>query len=230
MNKLAERYGLQTNENTIKEIDLTKVENPFKGNFQEIYELVRDGKVKKLSNGGISVTMTDDIEEDNKLGYAFNRTYSGRVYDLMKYLDLAEMLVTSGVIPQEITGEGRTLKVRVLNDKYLDINGDEVEGPEADGERRDCCDRECECDCEEDLTEDYTFTIEDVDYKIVNNPVTSERDGRYHPMIARVDSEAISNRKEIARQYLREHGWTDDDFDGCNTGTLERYVYEDLSE
>ena len=225
MNKLAERYGLQTNQNTIKEIDLSKVENPFKGNFQEIYELVRDGKVKKLSNGGISVTMTNDIEEDNKLGYAFQRTYGCRVYELMKYLDLAEMLVTSGIIPQEITGEGRTLKVKILNDKYLDINGDEVDEPETEDEVREDCDSD-----EEELTEDYTFEIDGVEYKIVNNPVTSERDGRYHPMIARVDGEAISNRKEIARQYLREQGWTDDDFDGCNTGTLERYVYEDLSE
>lgn len=230
MNKLAERYGLQTNENTIREIDLTKVENPFKGNFQEIYELVRDGKVKKLSNGGISVTMTDDIEEDNKLGYAFQRTYGCKVYELTKYLDLAEMLVTSGIIPQEITGEGRTLQVKILNDKYLDINGDEIEveeleaAGEAEDEVRNCCDRECDCE------EDYTFEIDGVEYEIVNNPVTSERDGRYHPMIARVDGEAISNRKEIARQYLREQGWTDDDFDGCNTGTLERYVYEDLSE
>ena len=225
MNKLAERYGLQTNQNTIKEIDLSKVENPFKGNFQEIYELVRDGKVKKLSNGGISVTMTNDIEEDNKLGYAFQRTYGCRVYELMKYLDLAEMLVTSGIIPQEITGEGRTLKVKILNDKYLDINGDEVDEPETEDEVREDCDSD-----EEELTEDYTFEIDGVEYKIVNNPVTSERDGRYHPMIARVDGEAISNRKEIARQYLREQGWTDDDFDGCNTGTLERYVFEDLSE
>lgn len=228
MNKLAERYGLQTNENTIKEIDLSKVENPFKGNFQEIYELVRDGKVKKLSNGGISVTMTNDIEEDNKLGYAFQRTYGCRVYELMKYLDLAEMLVTSGIIPQEITGEGRNLQVKILNDKYLNIDGDEIEVEHLKVEDEDEV-RE-DCDCDEDLTEDYTFTIEGVVYKIVNNPVTSERDGRYHPMIARVDGETINNRKEIARQYLREHGWTDDDFDGCNTGTLERYVFEDLSE
>ena len=165
MNKLAERYGLQHNQNTIKEIDLTKVENPFKGNFQEIYELVRDGKVKKLSNGGISVTMTNDIEEDNKLGYAFQRTYGCRVYELMKYLDLAEMLVTSGIIPQEITGEGRNLQVKVLNDKYLNIDGDEIEveeleaAGEAEDEVRDCCDRDC--DEEIELTDE--LEIEDAD-------------------------------------------------------------------
>lgn len=218
MNKLAARYGLETNQNTIKEIDLSKVENPFNGNFEEIYNLVKDGKVKKLSNGGISVTMTNDIEEDNKLGYAFQRTYGCRVWELMKYLDLAEMLVTSGIIPQEIKGDGKNLEVRILNNKWIDIYGDEVDEPEDEDEV---------CDCDEDV-EPYTFELDGVEYKIVNNPITTRRDRRFHPMIARVDGREIANRKEIARQYLYEQGWTDDDFDGCNTGTLERYVYEDL--
>lgn len=63
-----------------------------------------------------------------------------------------------------------------------------------------------------------TFTIDDIEYKIVANPYTNG------PMIARVDGFEIENRKEICRRFLRMHGWTDEMFGNQITNDLERRI------
>ncbi len=62
-----------------------------------------------------------------------------------------------------------------------------------------------------------TFIVDGVEYKMVRNPSTNG------PMIARVDSLPIENRKEICRRFLRMHGWTNFP-NKINTNQLERAI------
>ena len=63
-----------------------------------------------------------------------------------------------------------------------------------------------------------TFTVDEIEYKIVRNPYTNG------PMIARVDGFSVPNRKEICRKFLRKHGWTDSMFGDRITNDLERQI------
>ena len=63
-----------------------------------------------------------------------------------------------------------------------------------------------------------TFIIDGVEYCIVRNPYTNG------PMISRVDTLPIGNRKEICRRFLRLHGWTDEMFGNRITNDLERQI------
>lgn len=212
---LAEKYGIQSN-TKVEEIDLNKNPYKFEGTFKEIYNLMAEGKLKLLKQDGYvvggSVSGYDTAEEDNLAGEAFNEAYWNK--PVMAYVNLATQLVEANLIPEIISED--PLRVTILNGLVtLDINGEEVNDVDAtDG-------------CE---TKANTFTIDGVEYCITNNPITSERDGRFHPMIARVDGKEIPNRKEIARQYLEQWGYTEEDFCGCNTAMLEKEVARILGE
>ena len=69
-----------------------------------------------------------------------------------------------------------------------------------------------------------TFVINDVEYYIDRNPYTNG------PMIARKDGYPIDNRKEICRQFLRKHGWTNEMFGKKITNDLERQIAKILRE
>ena len=189
---LAEKYGIQKG----KEVEAISLnENPYKfeGTFKEFYELVAGGRVKALKQYGrtvgISVGGYETIEADNLAGKAFAETY-GQM-QAMKYLDLATQLVEANLIPTIVSEN--PLRITILNGLVtLDENLNEIKEatkePEYDEETGE-------------LKENPTFTIDGVEYHIVDNP--NRHDGYRHPMIARVDGEPVPNRKEIARQLTQ---------------------------
>ena len=211
---LAEKYGIQPKE--VATINLNENPYEFEGSFKEIYNLMAEGRLKLLKRDGYviggSVSGYGTIEEDNLAGEAFMKAYICK--PLMAYVNLATQLVEANLIPEVVSED--PLRVTVLNGLVtLDINGEEVNDVDAtDGAE----------------TKAKTFTIDGIEYCIVNNPITSDRDGRYHPMIARVDGKEIPNRKEIARRYLEDWGYTEEDFCGCNTASLEKEVARILGE
>ena len=69
-----------------------------------------------------------------------------------------------------------------------------------------------------------TFVVDGIEFKIVRNPHTNG------PMIARVDGGQIDNRKEVCRQFLRMHGWTEDMFVGRITNDLERQINKIIND
>ena len=69
-----------------------------------------------------------------------------------------------------------------------------------------------------------TFVVDGIEFKIVRNPHTNG------PMIARVDGGQIDNRKEVCRQFLRMHGWTEDMFVGRITNDLERQIIKIIDQ
>ena len=215
---LAEKYGIQSN-TKVEEIDLNKNPYEFEGTFKEIYNLIAEGKLKLLKRDGYvvggSVSGYETAEEDNLAGEAFNKAYWNK--PVMAYVNLATQLVEANLIPEVVSEE--PLRVTILNGLVtLDINGEEVNDVDATDAIK------------EEPKEKETFTIQGVEYYITNNPITSQRDGRFHPMIARVDGKEIPNRKEIARQYLEQWGYTEEDFCGCNTAMLEKEVARILGE
>lgn len=181
---LAEKYGIQSN-TKVEEINLNQNPYKFEGTFKEFYGLVASGKVKALTQYGItcgiSVGGYETIEQDNLAGKAFAEAYSPS--KALRYLNLATQLVEANLIPNIISED--PLRVTILNGLVtLDENGEEVNDVDAtDG-------------CE------YTgpsFSIDGIVYIIKENPET----GR--PMIARLDGEKIKSRKEVAIEYLVTH-------------------------
>lgn len=213
---LAEKYGIQKG----KEVEAISLnENPYKfeGTFKEFYELVAGGRVKALKQYGnivgISVGGYETIEADNLAGKAFAEAYGPM--QAMHYLELATQLVEANLIPNIISEN--PLRLTILNGLVtLDENLNEVK--EATTNTETTTD-----------SKDPTFTIDGVEYHIVDNP--NRNDGYRHPMIARVDGEPVPNRKEIARQFLRGYGYDDADFAyPVNTEDLERKVERILGE
>lgn len=212
---LAEKYGIQSN-TKVEEINLNQNPYKYEGTFKEFYGLVASGKVKTLKqNGiicGISVGGYDTIEADNLAGKAFAEAYEP--YQTMIYMDLATQLIEANLIPNIISEH--PLRVTILNGLVtLNEYGEEINLKE-----------EKEPD---NATGRPTFKVGGVEYTIIENPNISAPG--HHPMIARVDGQAIPNRKEIARQFLRGYGYTDEDFAyPVNTEDLERKVERILGE
>lgn len=221
---LAQKYGIKLNDYQMDEINLDENPYKFEGTFKEFYGLVSEGRIKLLKQGnynyGISVSGYVTIEADNLAGRAFAQVYT--YSQVMKYVEIANGLISLNLIPEVISED--PLRIKVLGDKILDENLNEVE-PEVKvnpqtGEVVTA-----------DLDDELTFTIDGIVYHIVNNPSTSARDGKYHPMIARLDGEEVPNRKEIARQFLRDYGYTEADFAyPVNTAALEKEVARILGE
>lgn len=217
---LAQKYGIKLNDYQMDEINLDQNPYKFEGTFKEFYGLVSEGRIKLIKQGscnyGISVGGYDTIEADNLAGEAFNRVYN--YSQVRKYVEIATGLISLNLIPEVISED--PLRIKVLGDKILDENLNEVE-PEVKvnpqtGELLNT-----------DSDDEPTFTIDDVEYHIIDNP--NRTDGRYHPMIARTDGEEVPNRKEIARRFLSRYGYDGNDFNHP-TGYLERQVARILGE
>ena len=129
MKNLTEIYGINRGAE-VGTIELGANPYTFEGTFQELYGLVAEGKLKLLKQNGMvvggSISGYDTIEQDNLAGEAFNRAYSYK--PLMQYVNLAVQLVESNIIPQEIV-EDYDLKVRILNNIWLDLYGNETSAP-----------------------------------------------------------------------------------------------------
>ena len=202
---LAEKYGIQKG----KEVEAISLnENPYKfeGTFKEFYELVAGGRVKALkqygTTVGISVGGYETIEADNLAGKAFAEAYGPM--QAMRYLDLATQLVEANLIPTVISEN--PLKITILNGLVtLDEYGNEIK----------------EAVKEETTTATDTgvvFTVDDVDYEIVDNPITGK------PMIARVDGEKVTSRRAVAIEYLLTQGYDLARIENKKTSWLEREV------
>lgn len=202
---LAEKYGIQKG----KEVEAISLnENPYKfeGTFKEFYELVAGGRVKALkqygNTVGISVGGYETIEADNLAGKAFAEAYGPM--QAMRYLDLATQLVEANLIPTIISEN--PLKITILNGLVtLDEYGNEIK----------------EAVKEETTTTTDTgvvFTVDDVDYEIVDNPITGK------PMIARVDGEKVTSRRAVAIEYLLTQGYDLARIENKKTSWLEREV------
>lgn len=201
---LAEKYGIQKG----KEVEAISLnENPYKfeGTFKEFYELVAGGRVKALkqygNTVGISVGGYETIEADNLAGKAFAEAYGPM--QAMRYLDLATQLVEANLIPTIISEN--PLKITILNGLVtLDEYGNEIK----------------EAVKEETAATDtgVVFTVDDVDYEIVDNPITGK------PMIARVDGEKVTSRRAVAIEYLLTQGYDLARIENKKTSWLEREV------
>ena len=202
---LAEKYGIQKG----KEVEAISLnENPYKfeGTFKEFYELVASGRVKALkqygTTVGISVGGYETIEADNLAGKAFAEAYGPM--QAMRYLNLATQLVEANLIPTVISEN--PLKITILNGLVtLDEYGNEIK----------------EAVKEETTTATDTgvvFTVDDVDYEIVDNPITGK------PMIARVDGEKVTSRRAVAIEYLLTQGYDLARIENKKTSWLEREV------
>lgn len=225
---LKDRYGIQGT-GKVEEINLNENPYTFEGTFKEFYGLVVGGRVKALrQNGyiiGISVSGYENAEADNLAGQAFSKAYS--FCKALRYLDLATQLVEANLIPTIVSED--PLRITILNGLVtLNEYGEEVqeEAPVAQEEAN--VNPETGEVIEEDSREaGPTFTIDGVEYHIIDNP--NRTDGRYHPMIARTDGEEVPNRKEIARRFLSGYGYDGNDFNHP-TGYLERQVARILGE
>lgn len=201
---LAEKYGIQKG----KEVEAISLnENPYKfeGTFKEFYELVAGGRVKALkqygNTVGISVGGYETIEADNLVGKAFAEAYGPM--QALRYLDLATQLVEANLIPTVISEN--PLKITILNGLVtLDECGNEIK--EAVKEETTATDT------------GVVFTVDDVDYEIVDNPITGK------PMIARVDGEKVTSRRAVAIEYLLTQGYDLARIENKKTSWLEREV------
>ena len=218
---LAEKYGIQKGKE-IERINLDQNPYKFEGTFKELYDLVAAGRITELyQNGwlaGISVNGYETTEADNLAGKAFMEAYRDPIL-AMKYFDLVKQLVEANLIPTVVSEDPLTITILnglVTLDENLNEIKEATKEPEYDEETGE-------------LKENPTFTIDGVEYHIVDNP--NRHDGYRHPMIARVDGEPVPNRKEIARQFLRGYGYDDADFAyPVNTEDLERKVERILGE
>lgn len=212
---LAEKYGIQSN-TKVEEINLNQNPYKFEGTFKEFYGLVASGQVKALTQYGMTVGISvggyDTIEADNLAFKAFAEAYEPR--QAMVYLNLATELVEANLIPNIISEN--PLRVTILNGLVtLNEYGEEINPKE-----------EKEPDNKDGRP---TFEVDGVEYTIIENPNISAPG--HHPRIARVDGQAVPNRKEVARQFLRGYGYTDEDFAyPVNTEDLERKVERILGE
>lgn len=214
---LKDKYGIQGT-GKVEEINLNENPYTFEGTFKEFYGLVAGGRVKALrQNGfimGISVGGYDTIEQDSLASEAFGRAYS--VHKALRYLDLATQLIEANLIPTIVSED--PLRITILNGLVtLNEYGEEVLEETPVAENVNVAQTEV----------GPTFTVDDVEYHIIDNP--NRTDGRYHPMIARVDGEEVPNRKEIARRFLSGYGYDGNDFNHP-TGYLERQVARILGE
>ena len=159
----------------------------------------------------ISVSGYNNVEEDNLAFEAFRKVYEP--YQAMTYLNLATQLVEANLIPTIISE--KPLRLTILNGLVtLNEYGEEIKvEPKAEPKAE---------------VDGPTFIVDDIEYCMVENPNTT--DGRYHPMIARVDGEEVPNRKEVARKFLRNYGYEEDYFNRTNTGNLENQIYRILGE
>ena len=201
---LAEKYGIQKGKE-VESINLNENPYKFEGTFKEFYGLVASGKVKALkqygTTVGISVGGYDTIEADNLAGKAFAEAYGPM--QAMRYLDLATQLVEANLIPTIVSEN--PLKITILNGLVtLDEYGNEIK----------------EAVKEETTTTDngVVFTVDDVDYEIVDNPITGK------PMIARVDGEKVTSRRAVAIEYLLTQGYDLARIENKKTSWLEREV------
>lgn len=207
---LAEKYGIQKGKE-VESINLNENPYSFEGTFKEFYGLVASGKVKALKQGGaivgISVGGYDTVEADNLAGKAFAEAYGPM--QAMRYLDLATQLVEANLIPTIVTEN--PLRISILNGLVtLDEYGNQVpeentDHAEYDGETGE-------------LKENTEFTVDDVDYEIVDNPITGK------PMIARVDGEKVTSRRAVAIEYLLTQGYDLARIENKKTSWLEREV------
>ena len=134
LSKLAEGLGIVPNNTIIdKEVDLNNLNNnPFNGTFKQVYDLVLEGKMVSLTRDGQVIGVDVKAPEgytDSEANYYYDKAYGyvkGTYYPL-----LAMQLFTANLIPQEIVNDGTSnLKVRVLNNTWLDMYGDETTPPE----------------------------------------------------------------------------------------------------
>ena len=129
----AQELGLVKNELT-NVTDLSKMDsNPYKGTFEEVYNMVADGTIRPLvKNGEIiggDVTKAPEGYTDSEASY-----YFGQVYGTMlgtKYAMLAFKLKSYNLRPVEIVGEGYNSKVNALG-TWFNIDGNEVDEPKDD--------------------------------------------------------------------------------------------------
>lgn len=133
LNKLVEGLGIEPNKAIAgKEVDLEKLnENPYDGSFEQIYHLVKEGKIAPLTRGGQMVGVSVIAPEGMEDGAA--NYYYGQALGYVKgtyYPLLAMQLATANLIPQEIVNDKtEDLAVKVLGNKWLNMRGDEIEDP-----------------------------------------------------------------------------------------------------
>lgn len=126
----AQELGLVKNDLT-NVTDLEKLNsNPYKGTFEEVYNMVADGTIRPLVRYGEiiggDVTKAPEGYTDSEAAYYFNQVYGTMLGT--KYAMLAFKLKSYNLRPLEVVGEGYDIKVNALG-TWFDINGDEVDAP-----------------------------------------------------------------------------------------------------
>lgn len=134
---LAEKYGIQKVVE-VGSIDLNQNPYTFEGTFMEIYNLVAQGRLHLLKQGGMvvggSITGYDTVEQDNLAERAFMEAFGNK--PLMQYVDLAVALVEANLIPTMVSE--RPFTISILNGLVkLDLMGREVDEVEDDPEVED---------------------------------------------------------------------------------------------
>lgn len=134
---LAEKYGIQKVVE-VGSIDLNQNPYTFEGTFMEIYNLVAQGRLHLLKQGGMvvggSITGYDTVEQDNLAERAFMEAFGCK--PLMQYVDLAVALVEANLIPTMVSE--RPFTISILNGLVkLDLMGREVDEVEDDPEVED---------------------------------------------------------------------------------------------
>lgn len=134
---LAEKYGIQKTVE-VGSIDLNQNPYTFEGTFMEIYNLVAQGRLHLLKQGGMvvggSITGYDTVEQDNLAERAFMEAFGCK--PLMQYVDLAVALVEANLIPTMVSET--PFRISILNGLVkLDLMGREVEDLEDDPEDED---------------------------------------------------------------------------------------------
>lgn len=129
----AQELGLVKNDLT-NVTDLSKMDsNPYKGTFEEMYNMVADGTIRPLvRNGEIiggDVTKAPEGYTDSEASHYFGQTYGMMLGT--KYAMLAFKLKSYNLKPVEIVGEGYNIKVNALG-TWFDIDGNEVDEPKDD--------------------------------------------------------------------------------------------------